>query len=873
MAKLTVGVNDLKTWCEQNGRMELLLEWDYTKNSPKTPSDYTSSSQQKVWWKCSKGHSWEAIIGNRHKGSHCPYCTNAKVLVGYNDLATTNPNLVSEWNYEKNAGLKDQRGRDISIPENILASSSQNVWWICSKGHEWKSSVYQRSNNGMGCPFCSNKSICVGFNDLSTTNPELAKEWNYDKNHGLKNKQGRDISTPDKVTAGSHNKVWWICSKGHEYAAVIEGRSRGGGCPICNKKRIDPRFLMITKELLAEWDYENNKKLDPDNLPKGFNKVVWWKCPKGHSYKANISSKNRGKQCPFCLDEEKEVDLLELSADLFAEWDFEKNGSLDPHKLKAFSLLKAWWKCKFGHSWNARIYNRLRGAGCPYCKSSGSSMPEQGLAFYLSKVCQIEQRKKVNKREIDIFLPEYNVGIEYDGMFFHENNEKILSDKEKDKTAIKSGVYLFRIKESDRNEIVNDTIINFKTDNMGKNYEWALNQLCQLLYVLTMNDGFLNLDINAKRDRLKIREQFNLSIKDNSLAEKYPLIAAEWNYEKNGILLPDMFSYGAQEKVWWKCSAGHEYQAVIGSRTNMRSGCPFCAGRALLTGFNDLATLKPELAVEWDYQKNQGLKNRKGIDVSTPDRVKAYSKQKVWWVCSKGHSWNTDISNRSHGSGCPYCANKKIWKSNNSNKVRIQHQIELGNSLENTNPELAKEWNYEKNKTLTPSDVTKMSGQKVWWKCLKGHEWEASINNRSRGNKCPFCTGKSVLTGFNDLATLNPNLASEWNYERNKGLVDKRGRDVSVPEKVTVNSQQKVWWKCSEGHEWLSTVANRNLGNGCKQCYRLKKGRKVLNVDTGIVYSNMNEAVNATGAQKPGIINCCKGKAKSAGGYHWKYAD
>ena len=101
------------------------------------------------------------------------------------------------------------------------------------------------------------------------------------------------------------------------------------------------------------------------------------------------------------------------------------------------------------------------------------------------------------------------------------------------------------------------------------------------------------------------------------------------------------------------------------------------------------------------------------------------------------------------------------------------------------NAELMAEWNWEKNADISPSQLTIGSGQKVWWKCNKGHQWFASIINRSKiGSNCPYCSGKKVLKGFNDLQTVNPILATEWNYEKNNGF---------TPTDVTSGSNKKVW--------------------------------------------------------------------------------
>ena len=136
------------------------------------------------------------------------------------------------------------------------------------------------------------------------------------------------------------------------------------------------------------------------------------------------------------------------------------------------------------------------------------------------------------------------------------------------------------------------------------------------------------------------------------------------------------------------------------------------------------------------------------------------------------------------------------------------------NDLSTVNPALAKEWNYEKNGELKPEQFTANSNKKIWWKCSKGHEWQASIYSRNNGNGCPTCAGQKVLQGETDLATVNPKLASEWNYEKNGDL---------APKDFMANSHRKVWWKCSKGHEWQATINNRNKGNGCPHCRGRKK--------------------------------------------------
>jgi len=134
----------------------------------------------------------------------------------------------------------------------------------------------------------------------------------------------------------------------------------------------------------------------------------------------------------------------------------------------------------------------------------------------------------------------------------------------------------------------------------------------------------------------------------------------------------------------------------------------------------NLAVLNPELVAQWHIDKNHPL---------TPNDVKPFSHKKAWWRCKKGHKWEAIISNRSKGSGCPYCAGQKAGNDNN---------------LQALNPDLAAEWHTDKNHPLTPEDVVPGSHKKVWWQCKDGHEWEATIANRSNGRGCPYCAGKKV---------------------------------------------------------------------------------------------------------------------------------
>jgi hypothetical protein len=194
----------------------------------------------------------------------------------------------------------------------------------------------------------------------------------------------------------------------------------------------------------------------------------------------------------------------------------------------------------------------------------------------------------------------------------------------------------------------------------------------------------------------------------------------------------------------------------------------------------------PDLAKSWHPTKNGDL---------TPYDVTPKTHKRVWWKCEKEHEWDVRISDRSRGTGCPFCDGKRVCKEN---------------SLATNHPELAKQWHPTKNGDLTPFDVMPKSGKIVWWRCDKGHEWDIRICNRTNGTGCPFCDGKRVCKE-NSLATNHPELAKQWHPTKNGDL---------TPFDVLPKSNKRIWWKCEKGHEWETPIHSRTRKNAslCKFC-------------------------------------------------------
>ena len=209
-----------------------------------------------------------------------------------------------------------------------------------------------------------------------------------------------------------------------------------------------------------------------------------------------------------------------------------------------------------------------------------------------------------------------------------------------------------------------------------------------------------------------------------------------------------------------------------------------------------LSALYPEISKEWHPTLNGALK---------PEMVLSGSHTKVWWKCSScGYEWETTVKKRCDGRNCPRCAN------NVRSESIILKKAHYGiNTLSDNYPLIAEEWHPSKNGELTPDKIASHSGEKVWWLGKCGHEWEASVDVRVNGAKCPYCSGRRVLYGFNDLTTTNPELMDEWDYSKN----------TINPKEIKAGSHHKVWWKCSVcGKEWETEVRYRAKGHGCPVC-------------------------------------------------------
>lgn len=405
--RVVAGINDLATVYPN-----IAAQWNFQLNKKK-PTEVLPQSNKKVWWTCEKGHNYHTSPAHRvRKGAGCPICSNKQILVGYNDLATTHPELAEEWHPTKNT----------LTPQEVTIGADKKVWWLCQKRHDWEARVYSRQQRG--CPYCAGNKIWIGFNDLATTHPDLAAELHPTKNDGL---------TAYDISAGSNEKVWWQGRCGHEWKAQVHSRTAGCGCPTCdseNKTSFPEKAIMfyLSKcftDATSNVHLESlgNRSLDIF-LPAirtaiEYDGRKWHHDPQRDARKNELCCQNgirlihiREPGCPELSAEciplvdmserslenaivelccrldcsvdvnikrdrtaiyntyiklEKEVNLETERPDLAQEWHPIKNGDLTPQMFTAHSNKIVWWECKQGHEWQDSCNHRAAGRGCPNC--------------------------------------------------------------------------------------------------------------------------------------------------------------------------------------------------------------------------------------------------------------------------------------------------------------------------------------------------------------------------------------------------------------------------------------------------------------------------------------------------------------------------
>ncbi|MFF1540684.1 zinc-ribbon domain-containing protein [Microbacterium sp. NPDC058269] len=349
----------LRTSFYPRGRHRHLVQF-VSSDLPRTRFDLAWTSNQPNEYLCFLGHRFTAnrkSLVDARRSDGCRYCARRAPLRGFNTLADTHPQLISEWHPVLNKGLH---------PEELLSGSARRVVWLCSKGHSYAQTPAARSK-GVGCGYCANHLVDPESNALSVTHPELATEWHPTKNGRL---------AVDDVVAGSATKRWWRCAQmGHDYLMAPVVRSRiGGGCPYCSRKKVDAsnNLAATHPHVAALWHPTKNTSVHLERTLSGTGRRVWFRCPRGHEWAQVVNRQVRQPGCQRCDGRSVPAgtSMRDTHPQLADELDADLNGGITADNIHAAATPYVWWCCSRQHRWRTSPKLRSMGrGGCQICSN------------------------------------------------------------------------------------------------------------------------------------------------------------------------------------------------------------------------------------------------------------------------------------------------------------------------------------------------------------------------------------------------------------------------------------------------------------------------------------------------------------------------
>jgi len=687
-------------------------------------------------------------------------------------------------------------------------------------------------------------------NSLAAQFPEVASEWDTEANAPL---------TAAMITPGSKRKVAWVCGKcGHRWQARVGSRTRGGhGCPACGRiaagkakgaPRPDESLAEKLPELAAEWHPTLNGKLTPADVGYASNKKVWWLCRTCHNeWQVQISNRSAGASCKKCASRAMAVpkpgnSLADRNPSVAAEWHPTRNGDLTPADVAFSRKDKAWWLCaNCGHVWEASIGNRARGAQCPPCAyaARGRALRGRSHTFGAPKPQPAPTEAKT--------------GLPLPGESFADR---------------------FPEAAAEWHPTLNGEVTPDKVARASNRRAWWLCRTCGHEWDAIIQSRGRGGSGCPRCGRRRAGRANAKPKPEGSLAEKSPALAAEWHPTRNAPLTPDQVAAKSRRKAWWKCSTcGNEWEAGIYSRATGH-GCRSCADRQRAIDFGaaepgqSLAERDPEIAAQWHPSRNGALR---------ASDVTANSGQTVWWLCDRRHEWQAMINNRRKARGCPKCT---LWGTS-VEEIRLRHELLAAGVPIDPDHEVIHEasgrglqcdmvcsaWGlvieFDGNRFHRLPDSFRKDERKTRlleeqdWTVIRVRDGLPAIGKHDVVvplNASVVVRAKAVLMtlrglGFNvaehdnylkteeswgssdastyikrrridkSLATLHPDLAAQWDPEKNGAL---------TPEDVTAGSGERAWWICPDcGHSWAAYVYSRARGgHGCPECGRRKASRR-----------------------------------------------
>ena len=868
-SKITPGVNDLFTVCKPAKEM-----WDHERNQEiKDPTKLSYSSREKAWFNCKNNHSFRKSIITFFKTPECPTCKFEKK----SSIQSLKPDLIKFWDYEKMNYL----------PNEVSVHSKERGFWRCSDcGYEWTQSFCNRREAKKSfCPNCYSDGSCS--NNFRSSNPAASNFWLDDKNQGI-TPDNVTRKSGKKVFLRCPN------DESHIFEKTIYSIPEQSpfGCPFCSKVKTvvgQTDFFSCCSKGKRMWDWEKNFDLDPYSLFRNSTNLAWFKCENGHSFSKKIVNFSRCPKCPICITENQKV--VSDYPLLLKQWNFTKNAEININSTSPNSKKLVWWFCKkCEYEWQSEIKSRKLSKGeCPCCETRIKVVA--GKTNLFSIVPELEKYYDYSKNK-DLLIEDLSISMndriewkcpECDYEWKSNPSSRYVKICEKYEVkkcpkCVRINRNEFYIKEYpdlisrflyEKNEI---SVFTADKIQLNKEYWWKCVNGCKREFRSTIpsmvrsqnsvykgcpycsgktvsidnNFAVLHPDLMDEFSPDNLMDPYNIAefsskkakwiCRNNSehvwfapfqrraigegncnlcrnyhygkmFYKEHPELKKYFDTDKNER---DFSSYTnkSNDIVWWKRDEGHSFKRQLYNfKDDETFKCPICENSIVVSGINSLCDTKPELSKEWS--KNNTRPAEEYSDTSV------YS---VLWECPdcKGE-YSQVIRNRDFGDdSCPYCSNKKGL---------------LGlNTIVDMKPKLISEWS-----TNNEQSIEKYSYKSLFaalWICsdCKG-EFSAPIKDRDFGDKkCPYCSNRIPLEGFNTIQAVKPELVNEYS--------DSNERDIS---EFTFQSVYWVLWTCQRcENDYPASIKKREYNdNSCPYC----NNRKPL------------KGLNTVADLKPGLLS------------------
>jgi very-short-patch-repair endonuclease len=569
---------------------DLARQWHPTRNAPLRACDVRPKSNKKVWWRCTRNpaHEWEAAVNARHVAG-CPRC-NEESKLKHVELVEGQRVLRTLAMCEELFGELVASPSERSELGNLYVGSTRSLTWQCKAGHPaWTNRLRKRAIDGQGCPYCSGKKICQS-NSLRALHPDLASQWD-----GKRNEDEGIRLTPETISPGAHDHVWWRCEFGHSWKAQVKQRSSlKTGCPKCrpNASALELRIACEVEAALGFEVVQGSKiqGIEADVLLPAFRVVVEIDGYPWHSPAWRKDAVER--------DERKTRRLQGLGYSVL--------------RLRERRLpMLAECPCVLYDDGEDELKT------CKAVVGALGALPEVGretagpVAEYLRRRSVAAEEKfldlfaRLNRPKPSESLAELHPQLvkEWCG----EKNQPLTPDLVKPGSQVKV---------------------------------WWRCGVCTNEWRAVVASR-TTLDTGCPRCSGRVFTP------GRTFADLFPQLAAEWDAAANEVGADEVTPFSGTPRAW-RCARGHSWTTSVANRTRGGTGCPSCSHKRASPEWNLLVAF-PAVAALFDREANSPLEPQ----LVLPNAGKS---KMLWWKCPSGHRWRDSADRQTRrGARCLYC--------------------------------------------------------------------------------------------------------------------------------------------------------------------------------------------------------------------------